>query len=126
MPGFLIPDNYVVVAPTEDDMLVASIIWGFTLATGMFAGNKAYKQTSAQWKRSRAIKPYSYMIWAEWLVSMVIGVLSWLFLKGTIEARFVQYRRPVDWHGKKANLATLKLLDLLHIPYEKPTHEDGG
>ncbi|KAH6981398.1 hypothetical protein EDB80DRAFT_783488 [Ilyonectria destructans] len=84
MPGFLVPDTYVVVAPTLDDLLVASIIWGFTLATGVFAGNKALKQTWAQWKRSRRIKPYVIIIWAEWIVSMVIGVLAWAFFGGSL------------------------------------------
>ncbi|KAH6974813.1 hypothetical protein EDB80DRAFT_657459 [Ilyonectria destructans] len=91
MPGFLVPDTYVVVAPTLDDLLVASIIWGFTLATGVFACNKALKQTWAQWKRSRRIKPYVIMIWAEWIVSMVIGVLAWAFLRGFIEPSFWIY-----------------------------------
>lgn len=103
MPGFLVPDTYVVVAPTLDDLLVASIIWGFTLATGVFAGNKALKQTWAQWKRSRRIKPYVIMIWAEWIVSMVIGVLAWAFLRGFIEPRCVE-RIPLHSTGNLVEL----------------------
>jgi hypothetical protein len=87
MPGFLVPDHYQVVSPGLNDLLVASIIWGFTLATGMFSGHKAVKQTYAQWKRSGRAKPYVIMVWAEWLVSIIISVLSWCFLRGFIEPR---------------------------------------
>ncbi|KAL6405689.1 hypothetical protein AUP68_10824 [Ilyonectria robusta] len=85
MVGFLVPDTYVVVAPSLNDLLIASIIWGFTLATGVFSGTKAFKQTWATWRRSRRLHAYAYMIWAEWIVSMVIGVLSWVFIRGLIE-----------------------------------------
>ncbi|KAM6508341.1 hypothetical protein FALCPG4_018214 [Fusarium falciforme] len=87
MPGFLVPDHHNVVAPSLNDLLVASIIWGFTLATGMFSGHKAIKQTYARWKRSGRAKPYVIMVWAEWLVSIIISVLSWCFLRGFIEPR---------------------------------------
>ena len=87
MAGFLVPDRYVVVAPSLNDLLVASISWGFTLATGLFSGTRAFKQTWATWRRSRRLHAYAFLIWAEWLVSMVIGVLSWTFIRGFIEAR---------------------------------------
>ncbi|KAH6988732.1 hypothetical protein EDB80DRAFT_865761 [Ilyonectria destructans] len=64
MEGFLVPDTYVVVAPNLNDLLIASIIWGFTLATGVFSGTKAFKQTWATWRRSRRLHAYAYMIWA--------------------------------------------------------------
>ncbi|EXK25555.1 hypothetical protein FOMG_17797 [Fusarium oxysporum f. sp. melonis 26406] len=91
MPGFLVPDTYVVVAPTLNDLLVASIIWGFTLATGVFAGAKAFKQTYASWRRSGRFHLYASLVWAEWTVSMVIGVLSWTFIRGFIEPSFWIY-----------------------------------
>ncbi|CAM1501412.1 Fc.00g105740.m01.CDS01 [Cosmosporella sp. VM-42] len=91
MFGFLIPDTYVLVKPGIDDLLVASIIWGFTLATGMFAASKAFKQTRSQWRRSRRVMPYVVMIWAEWFSSQTIGVVSWIFLRGLIEPSFWIY-----------------------------------
>ncbi|KAK7431556.1 hypothetical protein QQZ08_001774 [Neonectria magnoliae] len=91
MGGYLIPDTYVVVEPTLDDLLIASIIWGFTLATGLFSGTKVFKQSWSQWRRSRRIHAYVIMIWAEWLVSMVIGVISWVFIRGFIEPSFWIY-----------------------------------
>lgn len=85
--GFLVPDTYVVVQPSLNDLLIASIIWGFTLATGVFSGTKAFKQTWATWRRSHRLHAYAIMIWAEWTVSMVIGVLSWTFIRGFITPR---------------------------------------
>ncbi|EXL68948.1 hypothetical protein FOPG_15016 [Fusarium oxysporum f. sp. conglutinans race 2 54008] len=90
MPGFLVPDTYVAVPPSYDDLLVVSIIWGCTLATGVFSATKAVQQTRAQWKRSRRMQPYVIMVWAEWIVNMVIGVLSWTFLRGFFEPRSVE------------------------------------
>ncbi|KAH8656381.1 hypothetical protein BGZ61DRAFT_540955 [Ilyonectria robusta] len=91
MAGFLIPPWYQEVVPTLDDLLVASIIWGFTLASGLFAAARAVQQTRATWKRSRRIHAYATMVWAEWTVSTVIGVLSWLFIRGIIRASFWIY-----------------------------------
>ncbi|KAF5550058.1 hypothetical protein FNAPI_7861 [Fusarium napiforme] len=88
MAGFLIPDHYVYVKPSTTDQLVASIIWGFTLAVGIFAGQKAGRQTWDQWKRTGRAKAYVWMIWAEWLASMLIGVLSWCFIRGYIAPSF--------------------------------------
>ncbi|CAH0032456.1 unnamed protein product [Clonostachys rhizophaga] len=91
MAGFLVPDHYVVVEPPLTDLLVASIIWGFTLAVGIFSGHKAIKQTWAQWKRSGRAKPYIFMVWSEWIASTVIGCLAWLFLCGYIAPSFWIY-----------------------------------
>uniref|UniRef100_A0A8H7TR91 Uncharacterized protein n=1 Tax=Bionectria ochroleuca TaxID=29856 RepID=A0A8H7TR91_BIOOC len=91
MAGFLVPDHYVVVEPPLTDLLVASIIWGFTLAVGIFSGHKAIKQTWAQWKRSGRAKPYIFMVWSEWIASTIIGCLAWLFLCGYIAPSFWIY-----------------------------------
>ncbi|KAL2671615.1 hypothetical protein Neosp_014205 [[Neocosmospora] mangrovei] len=117
MPGFLVPDHYKVVAPTLNDLLVASIIWGFTLATGIFSGHKAVKQTYAQWKRSGRAKPYVIMVWAEWLVSIIIMAL-WVvqiqcicgIIINRISLLMVDRR-----DGAKIRWATAILLGLINI-----------
>ncbi|KAM0346179.1 hypothetical protein ACHAPU_005600 [Fusarium lateritium] len=88
MAGFLIPDHYVAIQPSTTDQLVASIIWGFTLAVGIFAGQKAAKQTWEQYKRTGRARAYVWLIWAEWSASMLIGILSWCFIRGYIEPSF--------------------------------------
>ncbi|KAJ4112521.1 hypothetical protein NW768_011688 [Fusarium equiseti] len=91
MAGFLVPDHYVNVAPSTTDQLVASIIWGFTVAVGIFSGQKAGKQTWDQYKRTGRFRAYVWMIWAEWLASMIIGILSWCFIRGFIVPSFWIY-----------------------------------
>jgi hypothetical protein len=87
MTGFLIPPWYHGVAPGHEDMYVASIVWGFTLACGMFSAGKAVRQTSVAWKRSRRFTPYVIMVWLELIASTVMGILTWLFLYGALEPR---------------------------------------
>ncbi|KAM0193349.1 hypothetical protein ACHAPA_004464 [Fusarium lateritium] len=88
MPGFLIPDHYAIVPPSTTDQLVASIIWGFTLAVGIFSAQKAGKQTWEQYKRTGRARAYIWMVWAEWLASIIIGILSWCFIRGYIQPSF--------------------------------------
>ncbi|KAJ6443667.1 Sterol 3-beta-glucosyltransferase [Purpureocillium lavendulum] len=88
MAGFLIPEWYKVVPPPVDDLLIASIIWGFSLAAGLFSCVKCVRQTTKAWRRSGRVTPYIIMIWAEWVSCTAIGVLSWLFLRGIIPASF--------------------------------------
>ena len=90
MAGFLLSPNYQDAIPTIDDLTIASLIWGFTLSTGMFAANKAYTQTRTMWKRSRRVQAYGVMVWAEWTVSTVIGIISWCFIRGFVRARYVE------------------------------------
>lgn len=88
MAGFLVPDRYVVEVPTLDEVLISSVIWGFSLAAGVFAAVKAFRQTRVAWKRNRRVPAYSVMVWAEWFSSTAIGVLSWFFIRGDIEPSF--------------------------------------
>ncbi|KAK8134592.1 hypothetical protein PG984_006604 [Apiospora sp. TS-2023a] len=85
MGGFLVPDTYVVHQPSNTDMNVASIIWGISLAAGLFTASKARKQTWGVYKRTGGINAYIIMVWMSWLGSCTIGVMSWLYLWGTIE-----------------------------------------
>lgn len=112
--GFLTPQWYQEVAPTLDDLPIASIIWGFTLASGLFAAAKAVQQTRATWKRSRRIHAYATMVWAEWTVSTVIGVLSWLFIRGIIRARYAR-RDGLVRLASLLTVAAAQLLDLFRV-----------
>lgn len=103
MAGFLIPDHYVVVPPSTTDQLVASIIWGFTLAIGIFSAQKAAKQTWEQYKRTGRARAYIWMVWAEWLSSMVIGILSWCFIRGYIAPRYVSLLPTTHTHSMMGN-----------------------
>jgi len=88
MSGFLIPPWYQAVAPDLNDLLIATIIWGFSIGCGLFSAFKAIRQSKSSWERSHRIRPYVVMIWAEWLSSMTMGVLAWVFLRGFLEPRY--------------------------------------
>ncbi|KAH8755423.1 hypothetical protein F5883DRAFT_504700 [Diaporthe sp. PMI_573] len=88
MSGFLIPPWYQAVAPDLNDLLIATIIWGFSIGCGLFSAFKAIRQSKSSWERSHRIRPYVVMIWAEWLSSMTMGVLAWVFLRGFLKPSF--------------------------------------
>ncbi|KAI1276064.1 hypothetical protein F5Y07DRAFT_367982 [Xylaria sp. FL0933] len=88
MPGFLVSPNYVAGHPTQDDVVVASTVWGFSLAVSFFTASKARRQTWRSWKRTKHISPYIILVWGEWVVSTVFGIVSWLFLYNIIEPSF--------------------------------------
>ncbi|KAK8137386.1 hypothetical protein PG984_005326 [Apiospora sp. TS-2023a] len=91
MPGFLVPDRYKPHDSSVDDLMIISIIWGVTIAAGLFTASKAYKQSKAMYKRTGTVSTYTMMIWAEWTASMTIGVLCWCHIRGYIEPSFWIY-----------------------------------
>ncbi|KAK8872413.1 hypothetical protein PGQ11_002927 [Apiospora arundinis] len=91
MPGFLIPDRYKPHESSVDDLMIVSIIWGITIAVGLFTASKAYTQSKAMYVRTRQLNAYTIMIWAEWTASMTIGVLCWCHIRGYIEPSFWIY-----------------------------------
>ncbi|KAK8054441.1 hypothetical protein PG994_009508 [Apiospora phragmitis] len=91
MPGFLVPDRYKPHDSSVDDLMIISIIWGITIAAGLFTASKAYKQSKAMYKRTGQLSIYTIMIWAEWTASMTIGVLCWCHIRGYIEPSFWIY-----------------------------------
>ncbi|KAK8063107.1 hypothetical protein PG997_015204 [Apiospora hydei] len=88
MPGFLVPDRFQYHESSVDDLMIISIIWGITIAAGLFTASKAYKQSKAMYRRTGQVSVYTMMIWAEWTSSMTIGVLCWCYIRGYIEPSF--------------------------------------
>lgn len=89
MAGTLVPPWYEEHPPSVNDMNIASMFWGFTLGVGLWSGVKGYRQTLASWRRIHRINTYVWLIWSEWIASMVIGIISWCYLTGRIDARYV-------------------------------------
>ncbi|KAF1963108.1 hypothetical protein CC80DRAFT_392025, partial [Byssothecium circinans] len=88
MTGFLVSPGYRAPAPDPDDMYIASVVWGFSIASSIFTAVKAIRQSSASWKRSKRVSPYIVMVWLEWLASVLMGIFCWFFLRGTIKPSF--------------------------------------
>lgn len=86
----LLSPHFVLPAVSEDDMVIASLAWGFTIGFGWLTTWTAVKQTLHIYKRhGRHIfhNAYVWMIWLEILVCLIFSVLCWLYLRGTIPPR---------------------------------------
>ncbi|KAK1633508.1 hypothetical protein BDP81DRAFT_463251 [Colletotrichum phormii] len=88
MAGTLIPPWYVGSTPTNDEQNIASMFWGFTLGVGLWSGVKGYRQSRASWNRTHRVNVYIWLIWAEWIASIVIGIISWSYLTSIIDPSF--------------------------------------
>ncbi|TQS34968.1 hypothetical protein Golomagni_04628 [Golovinomyces magnicellulatus] len=76
---------------SRDDLALASMAWGFTIGFGFLTTWAAMKQTALVHRRygtSRLNSPYIWMIWLEILVSLLLGLTSWLHLFGVITPSF--------------------------------------
>ncbi|KAI1343640.1 hypothetical protein F5Y15DRAFT_171847 [Xylariaceae sp. FL0016] len=88
MAGFLIPPWYHSEEPSQRDFDVCSIIWGFTICCAVFSGAKASRQTWKSFRRGRLPNTYITIVWAEWIASMIISVISWMYLGGFLGPGF--------------------------------------
>ncbi|KAK8070148.1 hypothetical protein PG994_006764 [Apiospora phragmitis] len=86
-PGFLVPPWYRSDEPQVTDMELCSVIWGASLCCAVFTAAKAGRQTRSVYRRKRRLNAYTVMIWAEWISSVAISIVSWMFLKGNINPR---------------------------------------
>ncbi|KAG7152646.1 hypothetical protein HYQ46_011325 [Verticillium longisporum] len=80
--GMLVPPWYKPNPPNRDEENIASIFWGFTLGLGVWTGTKAIQQTMATLNKIHRVNAYIALIWAEWISCMIIGIISWIFLRG--------------------------------------------
>ncbi|KAH6874561.1 hypothetical protein B0T10DRAFT_415186 [Thelonectria olida] len=88
MAGFLVPPWYKEEVVTNLDMNIASFFWGLCFGVAIFTAAKASNQTMSSWSRARRVTAYVWMIWGEWIACIIISVLTWLYLWGTIETSF--------------------------------------
>ncbi|KAK8044259.1 hypothetical protein PG993_004283 [Apiospora rasikravindrae] len=88
--GFLVPPWYRSGRPQADDMELCSIIWGASLCSAVFTAAKASHQTWTVCRRKKRVNAYIVMVWAEWISSVTISIVCWLFLKGNISPRSMQ------------------------------------
>ncbi|PQE21185.1 hypothetical protein CJF31_00010859 [Rutstroemia sp. NJR-2017a BVV2] len=73
--------------PNTLDMDIVSICFGVSIGFWILTTSKAARQTLKVWKRKHSIHSlYIYMIWMEAIVNLVIAIVSWLFIRGNIQA----------------------------------------
>lgn len=80
--GTLVPPWYKPSPLNRDEENIASLLWGFTLGLGVWTGTKAIQQTMVTLKRIHRVNAYIALIWAQWISNMIMGIISWIFLRG--------------------------------------------
>ncbi|GAB7355185.1 hypothetical protein MBLNU459_g5743t2 [Dothideomycetes sp. NU459] len=90
----LLSPHFVQEPVTENDLVVASLCWGFTLGFGFLTVWTAIKQTRSVSRRhgaSRLNTPYVWMIWLEILVCLSFSIICWMYIRGYIAPSFAFY-----------------------------------
>ncbi|KAF7531620.1 hypothetical protein G7054_g8703 [Neopestalotiopsis clavispora] len=90
----LLSPHYVLQPVTQNDMIVASLAWGFNIGFGWLTTWTAAKQTARAWRRSGRHmfrNAYVWMIWLELLVCLMFSIICWLYLRGVIPPCFGFY-----------------------------------
>jgi hypothetical protein len=70
-------------ANNVSDFKLASTAAGFTLGFGTICVWNAIKQTKAIRLPLRSV--YIFMVWGEIAANLIIAILAWLFLDGTLK-----------------------------------------
>ncbi|RYP10545.1 hypothetical protein DL764_000598 [Monosporascus ibericus] len=86
--GLFVPDWWTREPIDEVDMNICSLFLGFAICAAIFAAWKAGEQSITSWKRSGRVTIYIAMLWLEWIASVVLAVISWMFHRGHILASF--------------------------------------
>jgi hypothetical protein len=86
--GNLLSPNYHSEPVTLTDIKLTTFVFGFTLGFASLTTWKAVHQTLKIWKRTNSVTVvYTWMIWFELIVNLVVSVISWLFMEGKISPR---------------------------------------
>lgn len=74
----LLSPNFKLEDVSQDDLIVASLAWGFTLGFGWLTTWTAMRQTRNIWKRygtASIHNTYIWLLWLEIIVCLVITIL---------------------------------------------------
>ncbi|KAK3687450.1 hypothetical protein B0T22DRAFT_439081 [Podospora appendiculata] len=82
--GTLVPPWYQQHLLLQSDLLLATFLWGCTIAVSLFAGAKGVRQTYRSWTRSHRVNAYIVMIWLEWWSCLATSIIIWFFLEEDI------------------------------------------
>ncbi|KAM5350072.1 hypothetical protein ACJ41O_006577 [Fusarium nematophilum] len=80
----LLSPHYVLQEVTEDDMVIASLAWGFTIGFGWLTTWTATKQTRHIYKNHRLRVFRNAYVWMIWLEILVCLIFSIIFLHSTL------------------------------------------
>ncbi|KAI0444765.1 hypothetical protein F4803DRAFT_510436 [Xylaria telfairii] len=89
-----VPPHFKLQEVTVNDIIIASIAWGFTLGFGQLTAWTATRQTWVAYKRTgRRVfgNVYIRMIWGEIIVCLAFSIICFLHLRGVIPPCFGFY-----------------------------------
>ncbi|KAJ1323587.1 hypothetical protein MN608_10831 [Microdochium nivale] len=86
--GLLVPPWYSSEIPDRSGLNDASIVLGATIPLAVFTFVKNAMQTQTIFERRRTFTPFVIMCWAEWVASVALATLSYLYLSDIIPASF--------------------------------------
>ncbi|KAH8656310.1 hypothetical protein BGZ61DRAFT_466808 [Ilyonectria robusta] len=90
----LLPDNFVLEEVTTNDLIIASLAWGFTLGIGWLTAWSAIQQTASAYRRrgfALLRNPYIWMIWGEISVCLGFGIICFMYILGVVMPSFAFY-----------------------------------
>lgn len=95
MGGLLIPPWYKQDPPSELSVTLITFMFGFSTACAIFCMAAIIHQVQRTWKRSKRLltHPYILLICSEWVSSVTIAIIGFLFLQGIIPPRYVYARK---------------------------------
>ncbi|KAH8661036.1 hypothetical protein BGZ61DRAFT_564503 [Ilyonectria robusta] len=90
----LLPDNFMLEEVTSNDLIIASLAWGFTLGIGWLTAWSAIQQTTSAYRRrgfALLRNPYIWMIWGEIAVCLGFGIICFMYILGVVPPSFAFY-----------------------------------
>ncbi|RKL07302.1 hypothetical protein BFJ70_g16906 [Fusarium oxysporum] len=85
----LLSPHYVLQEVTEDDIVVASLAWGFTIGFGWLTTWTAMKQTKHIYNRHRLSIFRNAYVWMIWLEILVCLIFSIIFTTWALQVQFL-------------------------------------
>lgn len=92
MGGLLVPSWYITETASELSLALVTFMFGFSTALAAVTAVTIISQANRTWRRSKRVvtHPYIVMISVEWVSSVIISIISYLFIRGVIPPRFVR------------------------------------
>lgn len=91
MGGLLVPPWYTLEPPSDLSLALVTFMLGFSTALAAVTAVTIIHQAHRTWRRSKRLvrHPYIVMISVEWISSVIISIISFLFIREVIPPRFV-------------------------------------
>ncbi|CAG9990608.1 unnamed protein product [Clonostachys byssicola] len=83
-----VPPNFRVDVPSEDELVAVGIVWGLSLPLTIFGIFRCVRQTYSQYRRTRRVNLYMFLIWLELISTTLMGGTAWGYVRGVIPPSF--------------------------------------